>query len=333
MDNLSTPSNATPQHKGEMFAIHTKITMYSVLLVCSLLGNILVIAVVMGNKSLRTVFNYMIVNMAVSDLFVPMLALPVRISEETSGWLVDGPLGNALCKLCFFFADISPVVSVLSLVIIATERFVLIVYPFKSQAFNRRTCWVLIATTWIIAIALFSPYFYTFRLFQRDGSTQCNPQQWSQVAQDVFLVIVTSVSFIIPFISIVILYSVMIFKLHQNSKRLGNSLSEEQASYRRRRNKDIFYLSIAVVVAFCVLWGPFFCALLLINFLYGWDGVDGDVIFIVQYLGYLNSAVNPCIYFIFLKSFQKGLRNICCSKHVRQITVDARAPLVIITMT
>ena len=49
---------------------------YCLLLVVSLLGNTLIIMVVYRDNKMRTTTNLLIVNMAVSDLLVPIFAMP-----------------------------------------------------------------------------------------------------------------------------------------------------------------------------------------------------------------------------------------------------------------
>jgi hypothetical protein len=236
--------------------------------VWSLLGNILIIAVVLcGNEQLKTNFNFLIVNMAISDLVIPLLALPVTIFDVMSSeWLLDGPLGNALCKVSHFFTDISPVVSALSLVIIAAERFVIIGFPMKKTFFTNKRISLLIAFTWITAMAVFSPYFYIFRLVNEKGLNRCLPVFDDNSARAIFSCSVAVISFVIPLAAIILIYTAMLYKLGKVSRKAARMLNNEQMLSRQRRNNKIFYMSIAIIVVFVVLWGPFFCFLLCTEF-------------------------------------------------------------------
>ncbi|EDO43782.1 predicted protein, partial [Nematostella vectensis] len=100
---------------------------FSLVLIVSLIGNILVILVVYKNKNMRKTINYFIVNMAASDIIIPVLVMPMQIartanSETQGAWLVEGTAGLALCKIVYFLADISGPVSILSLVCMAVDR-------------------------------------------------------------------------------------------------------------------------------------------------------------------------------------------------------------------
>jgi hypothetical protein len=323
MDNQSVYPNGTKnqQENTALINAHTKVILYCIVLVWSLLGNVLVIAVVRCNENLRTNFNYLIVNMAISDLFIPALSLPMKIVEEMSGmpskWFVDGPLGNALCKLCYFLSDISPAVSVFSLVIIAANRLFAIVFPVQAQKFGKKKGWILISLTWIIAMALFSTNLYTFQLQKLNNNPSCL-LVWPTAVdyRTIFFSVVIIVEFFIPFVAITVMYSFLLFKVHHVSKRVNNMLNNQQARSRHRKNRQIFYISIAIVVVFAVFWGPFFCFFFVVNFIWRWTLPIGEIekvlniLFVVQFLGYLNSAVNPCIYFLFLKNYRQGLKKL-----------------------
>ena len=79
-----------------------KATCYTVVMLLSLLGNAAVIAIVVKNRHMRTTTNYLIANMAVSDLLISAFALPREMAEifiGFRGWLIDGLAGAVLCKV------------------------------------------------------------------------------------------------------------------------------------------------------------------------------------------------------------------------------------------
>lgn len=297
----------------------TKIVLYTLILIWSLCGNILVIAVIFKNKSLRTNFNYLLVNMAISDLVIPCLALPMKIADSNlrpMEWLVDGSLGIFLCKLCYFAADISPVVAAFSLVIIAVNRFIAIAHPMKGLL-TRKTTLLLIASTWILASFLLSSYFYTYKL-DTSEYTKCindwSPAFDDNTAEKVFSIFLIAVVFLFPCIVISILYSVMLCKLRENSSKIAYMLNNKQYRRRQRKDKNIFIMTAIIMFLYLVLWGPFFCTLFVLSFVIKENRDNKEsiqtAIVTVQFLGYLNSAVNPCIYFYFLNNLRQGLKKL-----------------------
>lgn len=76
-----------------------KIFVYTIMIIVSLIGNILIILVVAKNKRMRTTTNYYIVNLAVSDLLVTLSCTWVNLVNELSeGWI----LGSFFCKVNSF---------------------------------------------------------------------------------------------------------------------------------------------------------------------------------------------------------------------------------------
>ena len=79
---------------------------YSLILALSLVGNSAIGVIFYKTPSLRKPINYLIMNMAMSDLIFPFVTVPwflVRFyTSPVDHWLIGGPLGQALCKLTVY---------------------------------------------------------------------------------------------------------------------------------------------------------------------------------------------------------------------------------------
>ena len=126
--SMSSCFNPTARRIGGTFA-------YCLLFVVSLAVNTFIGIIVYRTKTLRTPINISIVNMALSDLLYPIFLFPkIFVELNTAGhWLVGGPLGHAACKLSSFAADVSTLVSVRSLLLIALDRFGTVVFPLRFR--------------------------------------------------------------------------------------------------------------------------------------------------------------------------------------------------------
>ena len=113
----SCSSNPTAENIGITIA-------YCLIFLVSLAGNTVIGIIVYKTKTIRKPINFFIVNMAMSDLFVPIIFIPWVIQTlYIDFWLIGGPLGQVLCKLVRFLGDVSVAVSIQSLVLIAVDRF------------------------------------------------------------------------------------------------------------------------------------------------------------------------------------------------------------------
>ena len=107
---------------------------YFIIMFGSLIGNVLVICVVIINRQMRTVTNYLIVNMAVADLLITAFSMPVTIKLLVTGHMdwSNGVFSVILCKTITFTQFLSIASSVLSLTAIVVDRFLAIMYPLKQ---------------------------------------------------------------------------------------------------------------------------------------------------------------------------------------------------------
>ena len=109
-------------------------------LVFSLVGvvlNIIVLAVVRQIRSMHTVTNYLLENVALPDLLT--LIWPSNIgSLRVFGPNMDNATGNFLCKFIDFFPLVTMSVSALTLTTLAVERYQGLVKPLSSRfKFNK----------------------------------------------------------------------------------------------------------------------------------------------------------------------------------------------------
>ena len=115
---------------------------------------------------MRKPINFFIVNMAMSDLVFQLFVIPRLIQKlyiET--WLIGGPLGQALCKVISFLKDVSVLVSIQSLILIAVDRFGAVVFPLRASLIRSRLCPFFILATWTVGIVVKGAVSRGFLLF------------------------------------------------------------------------------------------------------------------------------------------------------------------------
>ena len=92
---------------------------YCLLFLISIVGNSLIVWIIYKDHRLRTTTNFLVANMAVSDLLGTLFIVPtttVGIIFDFR-WLITNDFGNAWCKLCGFVGQTSIVVSLHSCVL------------------------------------------------------------------------------------------------------------------------------------------------------------------------------------------------------------------------
>ena len=111
-----------------------------------------------STPSLRTSTNFYIVNMAISDIFGSCFNWLLYAADRmlTSRTLINGHSAPILCKVGMYSRAVSQLVSVLSLVLIAFDRYIAVVFPLKEISFGieqGRVRLTLSLFTWLIALA------------------------------------------------------------------------------------------------------------------------------------------------------------------------------------
>lgn len=127
---------------------------YTVIFLVGISGNMLVCLVILKHHNMRTPTNYYLFSLAVSDLLVLLLGMPLEVYEMWSNYpFLFGAWG------CYFKTVLFETVcfaSILSVTTVSVERYVAIIHPFqaKLKSTRRRALRILI-TLWISSI-LFS---------------------------------------------------------------------------------------------------------------------------------------------------------------------------------
>ena len=293
---------------------------YSLILVVSLVGNSLIVLIVYKTPTLRKPINMLIANMAMSDLLYPIFFFPVRLAEAHVGSWLGGTLGQALCKIHTFLSDVSSSVSIQSLVLITVDRFVAVVIPLRSPLITRKLCPFFIVAAWIVAMAVLSPYLVAFKLVKYTEQLMCQ-RLWQEAfggnTYANYALAVAIVFFYIPFVLVVILYSIIIIKLKMQAPPGEQSAQAEEQ--RTRRNRNVLKMATAIVVAFFICWIPFSCNWIIVSF-----SAPDSLIFsssfylyyiVTLFMAYANCAINPIICLILSSNYRQALKRLvsCCA--------------------
>ena len=294
----------------------------SLLLVVSLIGNLLIVLIVYKTPTLRKPINMLIANMAMSDLLFPIFTFPVRLAylHRGGGWLIGGNLGQALCKLHVFGTCISSLVSVQSLVLITVDRFGAVVVPLRSPLITIKQCPFFIVATWMIAMAVHSPYLVAQKLVEYPGGMSCKTQ-WRETfgenANRNYILVLAIVFFYTSFVLLVILYSVILIKLKRQAHPGEPSANAEEQ--RTRRIRSVLKMAIAVVVVFFICWIPRFSG----GMIYVLSAPKSSIStcsfilydLITSFMPLANCALNPIICLLFSGNYRQALKRLanCCN--------------------
>lgn len=126
-----------------------------------LIGNILVIIAASTSIKLRRYkTNIFIINLAVSDLLLGIVVLPLSISNQVLNrhWF----FGNVLCKVWLACDVLLCTASILNLTVISFDRYVAIRNPIRYLSWmTNKNCRILLTAVWIFAFIISFPTILT----------------------------------------------------------------------------------------------------------------------------------------------------------------------------
>ena len=211
--SMSSCFNPTARRIGETFA-------YCLLFLVSLAGNTFIAMIVFKTKSLGKPIHFLIVNMTMSDMLVPIFLFPRNlVLLYTRSWLIGGLLGQVLCKLSNYASNVSFTVSVQSLVLIAVDRFGAVIFPLRSPLINSKRCRFYILATWIIAMAIWCPDLFAWKVVEfPEGLSRACVRDWNDAFGESssfksFSLVMQVVFVYVPLVFIVIVYSAITLKI------------------------------------------------------------------------------------------------------------------------
>ena len=317
-ENLNTTMNGTqPSNCYNPTAAKIGGTVaYCLIFLVSLAGNTCIGIIVYKTKTMRKPINFLIVNMAMSDLTYPIFLIPHEIQKlYINSWLIGGPLGLALCKLVYLFADVSSIVSIQSLVLIAVDRFGAVVYPLRSPLISSKLCPFFILATWIVALASQSPYLFAMQLVEHPEGLSC-ALHWKETfgessSQRNDFLAITALFVFIPLVLIAILYIIIYIKL--KSQKIPGEQSDNAGQQRLQRERNVLKMATAIVLGFAFSLLPVTIGLLLSFF--GSNIMIRSCGFlhfitVALFMARANGAINPCICFIFSRNYREGLKTL-----------------------
>ena len=283
---------------------------YSVLILASLVGNILIITVIRKYGKAGKTINYTVVNMAVASLVITTSYMPRLIPMFLLGtvWLVDGALGYVLCKMVPFLHGVAILASILNLLASSVDTFCAVVFPMRNF-FNAKAAKFAIFLTWFLAILGRLPYLIALRTKFSKGRQICssslNNAFNSTNSREIYYTFLLVTFYAIPWLAIFGFYSaiVVILKIGQ-APRQESVTAVRVTKARERATRNVIKMMLTITFVFLICWITYFLAQL------AFSRVPCSVRFWRLFLAHCNCAINPVLFAVFNTTARRGLKDI-----------------------
>ncbi|XP_074551474.1 trace amine-associated receptor 1-like [Halichoeres trimaculatus] len=264
--------------------------------------NLLVIISISHFRQLHTPTNLLLLSLAVSDLLVGLVLMPVEIIYIEACWT----LGDILCTIYYVMDYTITSASVANMVLISIDRYIAICDPlgYSSRVTKSRArCCVCLC--WVISV-LFRLLLLQDHLAEPGRSNSCLGQ-CVVVINYIAGILDLVFSFILPITCIILLYTRLFFVALGQARALRSHVAALQRSgagmVKKTEMKAARTLGIVVVV-FLLCFCPYYYPALA-----GEDTlVDASSASAEIWLAHFNSCLNPLIYAFFYPWFRKSMR-------------------------
>lgn len=296
---LNSSCRGSTRPRSEAVLLYALLSSISVLTVAL---NLLVIISISHFKQLHTPTNVLLLSLAISDLLVGLLVMPVETVRfiETC-WV----LGDLMCALSYIIGFTLTSASVGNMVLISIDRYVAICYPLQyGNTITHSRAEVSVSLCWACSL-LYNGLILKDHLRQPDRYNSCYGE---------CLVVINYVSgaidlvftFIGPCSVILILYLRVFVVAVSQARAMQSHVTAVTAgtvtiTAKKSERKAARTLGIVILVflmSFCPYYYPSLAGQDISNNASSWA--------IVSWLLYFNSCLNPLIYAFFYPWFRKA---------------------------
>ncbi|XP_068111126.1 somatostatin receptor type 3 [Hyperolius riggenbachi] len=284
---------------------------YLVVCAVGLWGNTLVIYLAWrspaGQNSVTALY---ILNLALADdLF--MLGLPFLAAQSAMSYW---PFGSPVCTIVMTLDAVNQFTSIFCLTVLSIDRYLAVVRPIKSARWRRpKVAKILNVTVWIVSFLVVLPVVFFAGVPKNSGMCHIAWPEPQQAWRTGFILYTAVLGFFCPLFVICICHILIVAELRMSGNRVRAAPTRRQGPERK-----VTKMVALAVTAFILCWLPFY-ALNIINLL--WPLPEGPRLYglysFVVALSYANSCLNPIIYALLARPFQRGLRRVLCRTSVR----------------
>ncbi|XP_074528421.1 histamine receptor H2b [Halichoeres trimaculatus] len=279
-------------------------------------GNVLVCLAVGLSRRLWRIANCFVVSLAVTDLLLGLLVMPLSATSELRGG--QWPLGGTLCNIYISMDVMLCTASILTLLAISVDRYLAISAPlsYSRRVTPLRVTLGMIAI-WTLSLAV---SFVPIHLGLNTADYRVQHADWSIEDEDTegrycqfewnnnYVVIYAFGSFYLPLLLMCGMYLCIFRVAREQARRIRAatpSFARTASTAAIAREHKATVTLAAVLGAFVICWFPYFTFFTCMGI--GGKSIPPNTLHsVVLWLGYFNSALNPILYPAFNRDFHKA---------------------------
>ena len=302
--NFSSP-NATPASNGGSTVSYIIPVYDGFLIVLSVLViaiNLLVITLFFYREYLQTKTNSLLISLAVSDLMVGLLGIPLTVA---CNWV----LKIGVCVSAAFIYRFIATSTMYHILVITLERYIYVMYPMKyinivTGARVLKTIagvWFFSLLTTLIQLAWDDPS----KFFKKDPVAARYALGYT-IYSLIFC-------FFLPALFMAVSYVRMFLVIHHQSKQIRGQYSTRAASANQRSpiatEARALVIFAMMLIIFVLCWLSFYVTGFLI-YLVDWHSMPEKALLVLDFIRFAVAFINPILYAFLKRDFSRALKSL-----------------------
>ncbi|XP_046576866.1 gastrin/cholecystokinin type B receptor-like [Haliotis rubra] len=323
IDN-TTSSVAKAIPEMPLYILVTSTLLYVIIFLTGTIGNSVVAAVVGLRQDMRTSTNLFLVNLAVADLMVITVCMPTALVDIYAKDIWH--FGATMCTLVPMLENCAAHASVLTMMVIASERFQAICHPLRirdTKIYSKSMKLFIVIFIWFISMLTSMPFIgiSVYRDSSYYDGTPIKVCRQSIVLpwQKGYIVCLCVVFFTLPFVVLGILYLIIARALVREF-RFSDKLDEQRCHSKNKARRRVVIMLVIITLLFFFFHLPFrtvgmwmiFASPAKVRAL-GFEGFWNLLCF-ARIMFYLNSCTNPIVYSLISTKFRRAFIRTCLGK-------------------
>ncbi|XP_049866289.1 neuropeptide FF receptor 2-like [Pectinophora gossypiella] len=298
--------------------------------------NISAVAGLSKEKIMSNVTNIFLVNLSAADLLVTGICMPIQLSKAiTLVWFY----GETVCKIVNYIQGVAVAASVFTLTTMSVDRWLSISPEPRLRPPGRRQALFLLTLLWIAALFIFIPLVLVASVRKetvpviskgiRNLSIEsrdvhfCTEEWPSQDTRKQFGTFSFTLVYAIPGSITILSYACMgrtLCSVRPPFDIDEGNVSMQQGLRLMKERKRVAWILLLLAVLFALCWMPYNIMQLLLDI----DALNTkDLSFYLPYalfIGHANSAINPIVYCLMTRNFQRSVKKLLCGRGMCQQT-------------
>uniref|UniRef100_A0A8C1IAL3 Opsin 4b n=1 Tax=Cyprinus carpio TaxID=7962 RepID=A0A8C1IAL3_CYPCA len=250
---------------------HAHYTIGSVILavgITGMVGNFLVMYAFCKSRSLRTPANMFIINLAVTDFLMCVTQTPIFFTTSLHKRWIFGEKG---CELYAFCGALFGICSMITLMIIAVDRYFVITRPLASiGVMSRKRALLILSAAWVYSMGWSLPPFFGWSAYVPEGLlTSCS---WDYMTFSpsvrAYTMLLFTFVFFIPLFVIMYCYF-FIFRAIRDTNRAVGKINGEggprdsiKKMNQMKNEWKMAKIALIVILLYVISWSPYSCVAL-----------------------------------------------------------------------